>query len=142
MTRIQVVAGVIYRDYKALGHSSEALILIARRADHLHQGGLWEFPGGKVEPKETHYQSLVRELKEELNITVTNALPMMQINHDYSDKNVTLDIWKVTSFDGYPEGVQGQETRWVLVSELRDYDFPAANQPILDELFSSHLPLG
>jgi len=142
MMRIQVVAGVIYRDYKALGHSSEALILIARRADHLHQGGLWEFPGGKVEPNETHYQSLVRELKEELNITVTNALPMMQITHDYSDKKVTLDIWKVTSFDGYPEGVEGQETRWVSVAELRDYDFPAANQPILDQLFSSHLPPG
>jgi 8-oxo-dGTP diphosphatase len=102
---------------------------------------LWEFPGGKVEPNERHYDSLVRELKEELNITVTSASPLMQISHDYSDKSVTLDIWKVTKFDGYAEGVEGQETRWVSLSELRDYNFPTANQAILERLISDQSPL-
>ena len=80
-------------------------------------------------------------IKEELNITVTSASPLMQISHDYSDKSVTLDIWKVTKFDGYAEGVEGQETRWVPLSELRDYNFPSANQAILERLISDQSPL-
>ncbi|MDC0173307.1 8-oxo-dGTP diphosphatase MutT [Gammaproteobacteria bacterium] len=137
MKRIQVVAGVIFRDYKTLGHSKQRSILIARRADHLHQGGLWEFPGGKIEKGETHYQSLLRELQEELNIVVTRASPMMQISHDYVDKSVTLDIWKVTKYEGNPQGLEGQEIRWVPMAELPNYDFPAANQPILKELLGT-----
>ena len=137
MKRIQVVAGVIFRDNKASTHSDNNHILIARRADHLHQGGLWEFPGGKVERSETHHQSLVRELLEELNITVISASPMMQIRHDYTDKNITLDIWKVTKYEGNPEGLEGQEIRWVPMAELPNYDFPAANQPILKELLGT-----
>jgi 8-oxo-dGTP diphosphatase len=137
MKRIQVVAGVIFRDGKALTHSDNNHILIARRADHLHQCGLWEFPGGKVERSETHHQSLVRELLEELNITVISASPMMQIRHDYTDKNITLDIWKVTKYEGNPEGLEGQEIRWVPMAELPNYDFPAANQPILKELLGT-----
>ena len=137
MKRIQVVAGVIFRDNKASTHYDNNHILIARRADHLHQGGLWEFPGGKVERSETHHQSLVRELLEELNITVISASPMMQIRHDYTDKNITLDIWKVTKYEGNPEGLEGQEIRWVPMAELPNYDFPAANQPILKELLGT-----
>ena len=130
MKRIHVVAAVID------GNLNE--ILIARRPDHLHQGGLWEFPGGKVEKGETHHQSLVRELQEEINITITSASPMMQISHDYIDKSITLDIWKVIEFEGNPEGAEGQEIRWVSMDELRDYDFPAANQPILQKLLGEH----
>tara|TARA_B110000438_G_C15598766_1_gene557072 strand:- start:59 stop:475 length:417 start_codon:yes stop_codon:yes gene_type:complete len=138
MKRIQVVAAVIFRFDKTLAQSENNHILIARRADHLHQGGLWEFPGGKVEKGETHHQSLVRELQEEINITITIASPMMQISHDYIDKSVTLDIWKVIEFEGNPEGAEGQEIRWVSMDELRDYDFPAANQPILQKLLGEH----
>ena len=138
MKRIQVVAAVIFRFDKTLAQSENNHILIARRADHLHQGGLWEFPGGKVEKGETHHQSLVRELQEEINITITSASPMMQISLDYIDKSVTLDIWKVIEFEGNPEGAEGQEIRWVSMDELRDYDFPAANQPILQKLLGEH----
>ena len=138
MKRIQVVAAVIFQFNKTLAQSENNHILIARRADHLHQGGLWEFPGGKVEKGETHHQSLVRELQEEINITITSASPMMQISHDYIDKSVTLDIWKVIEFEGNPEGAEGQEIRWVSMDELRDYDFPAANQPILQKLLGEH----
>ena len=138
MKRIQVVAAVIFRFDKTLAQSENNHILIARRADHLHQGGLWEFPGGKVEKGETRHQSLVRELQEEINITITSASPMMQISHDYIDKSITLDIWKVIEFEGNPEGAEGQEIRWVSMDELRDYDFPAANQPILQKLLGEH----
>ena len=138
MKRIQVVAAVIFRFDKTLAQSENNHILIARRADHLHQGGLWEFPGGKVEKGETHHQSLVRELQEEINITITSASPMMQISHDYIDKSVTLDIWKVIEFEGNPEGAEGQEIRWVSMDELRNYDFPVANQPILQKLLGEH----
>ena len=89
MKRIHVVAAVIY------GNLNE--ILIARRPDHLHQGGLWEFPGGKIEANETTYQGLVRELNEELAIKVIAANPFMQVSHDYSDKHILLD-WNSSFF--------------------------------------------
>ena len=139
MKRIHVVAAVIY--------GTPDKILISRRPDHLHQGGLWEFPGGKIEADETAYQGLVRELQEELAITVTAAAPFMQVSHDYSDKHVLLDIWQVKAFEGEARGVEGQECRWVVLSDLlaehlsdtgtdtgSAYEFPEANKPILQKL--------
>ena len=131
--RIHVVAAVIYGDSEQ--------ILIARRPQHLHQGGLWEFPGGKVEAGESAYQGLVRELNEELAINVTTATPFMQVSHDYSDKQVLLDIWQVTAFTGQPRGVEGQDCRWVPLTELLGessaYQFPDANKSILQKLAAS-----
>ena len=130
MKRIHVVAAVIY------GNLNE--ILIARRPDHLHQGGLWEFPGGKIEANETTYQGLVRELNEELAIKVIAANPFMQVSHEYSDKHILLDVWQVTSFEGEARGAEGQECCWVpikiLLREDSKYAFPQANRPILDAL--------
>ena len=139
MKRIHVVAAIIY--------GTPDQILISRRPDHLHQGGLWEFPGGKIEADESAYQGLVRELKEELDITVTAAAPFMQVSHDYSDKHVLLDIWQVTAFEGEARGVEGQECRWVMLNDLlaehlsdtgtdtgSAYEFPEANKPILQKL--------
>ena len=135
MKRIHVVAAVIYA---APGMSQ---ILIAKRPDHLDQGGLWEFPGGKVDKGESPWQALVRELREELDINVTTAEPMIQLSHDYSDKQVMLDIWQVTGFEGQARGVEGQECCWVSVAEIladnSDYPFPAANRVILERLKSS-----
>ena len=135
MKRIHVVAAVIYA---APGINQ---ILIAKRPDHLHQGGLWEFPGGKVDQGESPWQALVRELREELDINVTKAEPMMQLSHDYSDKPVMLDIWQVTGFEGQARGVEGQECCWVSVAEIvadnSHYQFPAANRVILERLKSS-----
>jgi 8-oxo-dGTP diphosphatase len=135
MKRIHVVAAVIYA---APGMSQ---ILIAKRPDHLDQGGLWEFPGGKVDKGESPWQALVRELREELDINVTTAEPMIQLSHDYSDKQVMLDIWQVTGFEGQARGVEGQECCWVSVAEIvadnSDYQFPAANRVILERLKSS-----
>jgi 8-oxo-dGTP diphosphatase len=106
-------------------------ILITRRADTQHQGGLWEFPGGKVEEGEAVRAALARELQEELGIAVTAARPLIKVRHDYPDKQVLLDVWEVTGFTGEPHGAEGQPLAWVSVRELPNYDFPEANRPIV-----------
>jgi 8-oxo-dGTP diphosphatase len=105
-------------------------ILIARRPEHLHQGGLWEFPGGKVEKDESVTDALRRELEEELGIHVTGLRPLIRIPYRYPDRNVLLDVWQVRKFDGEPHGREGQTVRWVKPDELTGYSFPAANVPI------------
>lgn len=106
-------------------------VLVARRPQEKHQGGLWEFPGGKVEPGETVSAALVRELREELGIQLRAAQPLIQIHHDYPDRSVLLDVWDVVGFDGEPQGLEGQPVAWVAAEELPTYDFPAANKPIV-----------
>jgi len=106
-------------------------VLIAKRADHLHQGGLWEFPGGKVERDEAVADALVRELYEELEIEATHYQPLIRIHHDYGDRQVLLDVWRVTAFEGEAHGHEGQEVRWVGRDALTQFRFPAANTPIV-----------
>ena len=107
-------------------------VLLALRPESSHQGGLWEFPGGKVEAGETVQQALVRELQEELAIVPIAMRPLLEIRHDYPDKSVLLDVWWVDAFEGEPEGREGQPIRWVATELLSDYAFPAANQPIVN----------
>ncbi|OLF52787.1 Nudix family hydrolase [Pseudomonas chlororaphis] len=123
MKRVHVAAAVI-RD-------ASGRILIARRADTQHQGGLWEFPGGKVESGEAVEAALTRELQEELGIQVSQARPLIKVQHDYPDKQVLLDVWEVSGFTGEPHGAEGQPLAWVTSRELENYEFPAANQPIV-----------
>jgi len=130
--RVHVVAGIV-RD-------AQGRILISRRHEHLHQGGLWEFPGGKVEADESVRAALARELHEELALTVITAEPFQQIRHDYPDKSVLLDFWLVSEFEGVARGVEGQPVEWVGVAALRDYEFPAANVPIVDALIAAFTP--
>lgn len=106
-------------------------VLIARRADHLHQGSCWEFPGGKLEPGETPHEALVRELREELGIAVEQAMPLLTLRHDYPDRRVRLHVWRVERFAGVAHGQQGQPLRWVSPDELPGFRFPAANRPIV-----------
>ena len=121
--RIHVVAAVI--------ENALEQIFIAKRPEHAHQGGLWEFPGGKVETFESAEQALKRELFEELGIHIQKFEPLIQISHDYSDKSIYLDVWRVTQFDGAAHGKEGQQTHWVNKKDLSKFDFPAANKPII-----------
>lgn len=120
---LHVAAGVIRND---LGQ-----VLIARRAVHVDQGNLWEFPGGKLERGETARQALCRELHEELNLKVLEASPLIRVRHAYPERHVLLDVWQVHRFEGSPIGMQGQPIRWVLPDELSRFSFPAANRPIV-----------
>ena len=125
-TPIHVAVGVL--------EDTRGRLLIARRPEHVHQGGLWEFPGGKVDTGETVEQALRRELWEELAIQVLSAEPLIRIPHQYADKSVLLDVYKITEFTGQPQGNEGQPIQWVRPLELSLYRFPAANKPILAAL--------
>ena len=124
---IEVVAAAIFS-------SCGDKIFIAKRPDSAHQGGLWEFPGGKKEEGETAQQALNRELEEELAINVKVSESLIKLQHEYSDKRIELDVYKVMSFDGEPFGAEGQETQWVYLSDIKNYEFPAANQAIIKAL--------
>ncbi|WP_369958792.1 Nudix family hydrolase [Pseudomonas benzenivorans] len=123
MKRVHVAAAVI--------RAADGRVLLARRGEDQHQGGLWEFPGGKVEAGEAVQTALARELEEELGIRPTAARPLIQVRHDYPDKQVLLDVWEVSAFAGEPHGAEGQPLAWVAPRQLDDYEFPAANRPIV-----------
>lgn len=120
---LNVVAAVI--------HNSQGQLLLAQRPLHKHQGGLWEFAGGKVDAGETAEQALVRELQEELGITATQYRPLLTVEHHYPDKSVRLNVFRVTAFEEEAHGAEGQPIAWVKPENLHDYQFPAANTPIL-----------
>lgn len=109
-------------------------IFIAKRHQHLHQGGLWEFPGGKVEPGESVNQALVREIQEEIGICINQQSPLIQIVHHYPEKSVLLDVWRVTEYSGEPFGKESQDTQWVDKVELSSFQFPDANKPIINAI--------
>lgn len=109
----------------------ERQILVARRHENQHQGGLWEFPGGKVGAGESVQEALKRELREEVNIVVRECASLLKISHDYGDKQVLLDVWYVNVFSGEARGCEGQPVRWVSVAELDAMEFPAANCGII-----------
>lgn len=126
MKLVHVAVGVIV--------NADGKVLIAKRAQTAHQGGLWEFPGGKVDAGETVGQALVRELREELAINVEISQPLIQIRHHYPDKSVLLDVHKVVRFTGEPIGNEGQPVQWVAAEDLTDFEFPAANKPIISAI--------
>ncbi|MEE2000868.1 8-oxo-dGTP diphosphatase MutT [Alkalimonas sp. MEB108] len=124
---LHVAVGVVVRQQQ---------VLLSLRASHQHQGGKWEFPGGKVEGAETVLAALGRELQEELAIRIEQASPLMQIRHQYPEREVLLDIWLVEAFSGEPKGMEGQQVAWFDISQLHTLVFPDANQPIVARLQS------
>lgn len=120
---LQVAAGAIF--------NGQGQVLLSKRPPHVHQGNLWEFPGGKLNPGESVAQALSRELWEELGIRVLQARPLLQVHHDYPDRSVRLHTWRVDRFSGEARGQEGQPVEWVWPADLSSYPFPAANQPIV-----------
>ena len=121
------VAAAVLRD-------SAGRVLLARRHDHLHQGGLWEFPGGKLEADETVAEGLARELREELGIEVVRCRPFLCIDHAYPELTVRLDVHEVLEWRGEPRPLEGQALRWADPRSLDPGDFPAADIPMLTAL--------
>jgi len=109
-------------------------VLLARRHDDSHQGGLWEFPGGKLEVGESADDGLGRELYEELGVRVTSHRPLIRVHHEYKDRRVLLDVHRVESWEGEPHGREDQPLAWVEPRHLADYPMPAADRPIVSAL--------
>lgn len=122
---IHVVAGLLIE---------RGRVCITRRRADVHQGGKWEFPGGKLEPQEARVAGLTRELKEELGIDVRQAEPYMRLQHRYRDLDVLLDVWRITRYDGDAHGREGQEMRWAPIEHLDAREFPDADRPVLRRL--------
>lgn len=120
---LRVVAGII------LAPAADR-ILLARRPLHKHLGGLWEFPGGKLDAGEAPAAGLARELAEELAIRVLDCERYLSLDHDYGDRRLHLEAWLVRAFAGEPIGNEGQQIAWVERLHLERYPMPAANQPI------------
>ncbi|EKO3687054.1 8-oxo-dGTP diphosphatase MutT [Vibrio metschnikovii] len=132
MKRIHIVAGIIV-------NSEGSQIYITKRPDDKHQGGLWEFPGGKVEAGESIEQALGRELHEEIGITVTKQVLFEHLEFDYPDKALMFDFMLVTHFEGQPFGKEGQQGKWVAISELARHSFPEANVVIVERVMKELL---
>ena len=120
---LQVAVGVL--------KNADGQILISLRKSGVHQGGLWEFPGGKLDESESAEQALIREFKEELDITINSATPLINIKHNYTDLAVQLHVFLVTDFSGTAKACEGQDFKWVTPEELNTHTFPAANQTII-----------
>ncbi len=119
---VSVACAVIWRNGQ---------VLLAKRHANAHQGGLWEFPGGKLEPGEPADVCLARELSEELGIVPETVSPICQIPWTYADKTVRLWVFEVTQFAGEAVGREGQPVRWVSPNQLELLEFPAANRAIV-----------
>lgn len=126
MNAIHVVAGAL--------EDQQGRILIARRPDGRHQGGIWEFPGGKIERGESPGQGLARELEEELGIQVLASRPLIRVHHHYADRHILLDVHRVTTYRGEPRGREGQPLAWLAPQEMDPAVFPAADRPIISAL--------
>ncbi len=109
-------------------------ILVAKRPEHVHQGGLWEFPGGKLESGESPLHGLRRELSEELGIEVRASRPLIRVHHDYGDRQVLLDVHRVSDYSGLPRGREGQPLAWLHPDTMEAAYFPAADRPIINAL--------
>ena len=129
--RVEVVAAIVV--------DSQQRILMAQRAHWQHQGGKWEFPGGKIETDETHLQALARELEEEVDLQIDQRSCELfkAVHHDYADKNVSLYFYLVKNASGIAKGMEDQPILWVDAKTLSGLAIPDANKAIADALLET-----
>lgn len=127
MPRVEVAAAVIL-------DAGRRRVLVSRRHPDTHQGGKWEFPGGKCNAGESFEQALRRELGEELGIVPLRCRPFLNLVYPYPEKTVVLSVWTVDSYTGVAEGREGQAVQWMEINTLEPHLFPAANRMIIQAL--------
>ena len=117
---------------------ADGRVLLAQRPQGKSMAGLWEFPGGKVEPGETPERSLIRELKEELAIDVKEAClaPLTFASHSYPDFHLLMPLFVCRRWDGSVTALEGQQLAWVKPNQLRDYEMPPADVPLVSHLIA------
>jgi 8-oxo-dGTP diphosphatase len=115
---------------------ADGRVLIAQRPAGKPMAGLWEFPGGKVEQGELPEQSLIRELKEELGIAVSEAClaPLTFASHAYPDFHLLMPLFVCRRWEGTVTATEGQRLAWVRANRLRDYEMPPADIPLISHL--------
>ncbi|TDE37079.1 8-oxo-dGTP diphosphatase MutT [Antarcticimicrobium sediminis] len=108
-------------------------VLLAQRPEGKSLAGLWEFPGGKVEPGETPEAALIRELDEELGINTWSSClaPLTFASHSYEDFHLLMPLYACRKWEGQPQGCEGQRLKWVRAADLRDYPMPPADLPLI-----------
>jgi len=113
-------------------------VLIAQRPEGKSMAGLWEFPGGKIEKGEFPEQTLIRELKEELGITVSEAClaPLTFASHAYPDFHLLMPLFVCRRWEGTVTATEGQRLAWVRANRLRDYEMPPADVPLISHLIA------
>ena len=112
---------------------ADGRILLAQRPEGKQLAGLWEFPGGKVEPGETPEETLIRELDEELGIQtkIPCLAPLTFASHTYDDFHLLMPLYICRRFEGTAHGREGQAIKWVRPKALRDYPMPPADEPLI-----------
>lgn len=114
--------------------SQDCQIFITQRGEDSHLAGFWEFPGGKVEVGETPYQTLQREIAEEVDIHIHQCQFLKTVEHSYDDRDIIIHAYLVEEWDGVPFGKEGQPSRWVDQADLDADEFPDANRSIIEML--------
>jgi 8-oxo-dGTP diphosphatase len=111
-------------------------ILIAQRPEGKSLAGLWEFPGGKVDPGESPEDALIRELREELGVETKTAClaPLTFASHSYPEFHLLMPLYVCRRWTGIPEAREGQALKWVRAKALRDYPMPPADEPLIAPL--------
>lgn len=112
---------------------ADGRVLICKRPQGKQMAGLWEFPGGKVEPCELPEETVVRELAEELGIETKTAClaPLTFASHGYDDFNLLMPLFVCRRFWGIPRALEHEALKWVRPNKLRDYDMPPADAPLI-----------
>lgn len=108
-------------------------VLLAQRPEGKQLAGLWEFPGGKVEPGETPEETLIRELQEEIGITtkIPCLAPLTFASCTYDDFHLLMPLYVCRRFEGVARGLEGQALKWVRPKDMRDYPMPPADEPLI-----------